>query len=194
LFAAVERPATMDRRTTLGAGLILVGLILCGLALAFPVDPVRVHDTRGATNMNVSVAEEYDYRVVAYENLSERGQELYVKTLENGGVYRVPVGQGAEDFAYPDPAVIRSTNRSLDYRGLLIERPANDGHLPPADEHPSMAEDAPANESTVTRYESMSTRTTDPPLGSGAHVPRLLALALGIGSLTAGAYLLVSKP
>jgi len=178
----------MERRTTFGVGLVLAGLLLCGLALAFPVDPVRVHDTRGATNMNESVAEGYDYRVVEYENLSERGQELYVKTLENGGVYRVPVGQGAEDFGYAAPGERKA------YRGLLIERPANDSHLPPADEHPSMAEDVPANESTVTRYESMSTQTKRPPVGSGAHLPRLLGLAAGIAALTAGAYLLVSKP
>jgi len=184
----------MERRTKLGVGLILAGLLLCGLALAFPVEPVRVHDTGAATNMNESVAEGYDYRVVEYENLSERGQELYVKTLENGGVYRVPIDEGAEDFPYPDLAVIRSTNRSLDYRGLLIERPANDSHLPPADENPSLAEDVPANESTVTRYELIRTQTKRPPLGSGAYVPRLLGLGLGIAALTAGGYLLVSKP
>jgi len=191
----------VERRTRVGAGLVVVGLLAFGLVLAVPVQPVHVHDTSSGSSLNESQAEDLGIRVVAYENLSERGQELYVKALENGGTYRVPVGEGAEDFAYPTDEEARAPGGLVEGKSnqtsnvlVIVERPADDGDLPPADERPEIASETRANESTITRYDQMRTRTEKPPIGSGAHVPRLAGLVLGLTSLTAGAYLLVSKP
>lgn len=186
----------MERRTRVGVALVLVGLLSFGLTLAFPVEPVRVHDTSGSMYANESTAEEMGYPVVAYENLSDRGQELYAKTLENGGTYRVPAGQGASDFAYPTDGEVRHAGARVgsDQTSnveVLIQRPADDGHLPPSDEVTRPGADM--NESTQLRYDLLTARTTTPPIGSGAHAPRLLGLVLGILAPTAGGYLLVSR-
>jgi hypothetical protein len=186
----------MERRTRIGVALVLVGLVSFGLALAFPVEPVRVHDTSGSMYANESTAEEMGYPVVAYENLSDRGQKLYVQTLENGGTYRVPAGQGAPDFAYPTDSEVRhagarvGSDRTSNVE-VLIERPAEDGHLPPSDELTRPGPDM--NESTQLRYDLLTARTRKPQVGSGAHAPRLLGLVLGIAASTAGGYLLASK-
>jgi len=189
----------MNERKKYGILLVLIGIVLGGVTLAFPVEPVLVHDTRPTNNLNESLAEEFNIRVVEYENLSDRGQELYVKSLENGGLYRVPIGKEASDWSYPTVDEQRPPGRDApaNYTSnvdIIVERPENDSHLPPADEDPSLATNSPANESTVTRYDLMTTRTKKPPIGSGAHVPRVLGLVLGLSSLTAGGYLLVSKP
>ncbi len=191
----------MERRTQIGAGLVVVGLLAFGLALAFPVQSVHVHDTTTASTLNETQAEEVGVPVVAYENLSDRGQELYVETLENGGTYRVPVGEGAEDFAYPTNEEARAPGGLVEGESnqtsnvvVVVKRPTDDGDLPPADETPAFADEDGPNESTVMRYDLMTTRTKKPPIGSGAHAPRLAGLVLGLTSLTAGAYVLVSKP
>ena len=90
----------MFDRITLSQTLVVLGVVLLiGPALA-PVQQYRVHDTRGGTVSDRAELEEQDFRIVAYQNLSDRGKELYRKTLENGGRYTVPIGQGAPDLEY----------------------------------------------------------------------------------------------
>lgn len=128
---------------TLAHGLVVVGIVLLvGPAIA-PVQQYRIHDTRDGTIADRAELEREGYRVVAYENLSDRGQELYRKTLENGGRYTVPMDQGASDFEYE---ASRDDSRS-DVRGrgdrpgvIVIERPP-DADLPEADEPVRAAED-----------------------------------------------------
>ena len=133
----------MFDRITISQTLVVLGVVLLiGPALA-PVQQYRVHDTGGGTVSDRAELEEQDFRIVAYENLSDRGKELYRKTLENGGRYTVPIGQGAPDFEYEAD---RDDGRS-DVRGfgerpgvIVIERPP-DADLPEADEPVRAAED-----------------------------------------------------
>ncbi|WP_246986782.1 hypothetical protein [Halorientalis marina] len=124
-------------RVTLAHALVAVGVVLLVVPALAPVQQYRVHDTRGGTTADRAELEESGIEVVAYENLSDRGQELYRETLENGGRYTVPIGQGAPDFDYgaedrddgrgpTGPSVRRSGT-------IAIERPP-DADLPPADE------------------------------------------------------------
>jgi len=123
-------------RITLAHALVAVGVVLLVVPALAPVQQYRVHDTRAGATADRADLEESGIEVIAYENLSDRGQELYRKTLENGGRYTVPVGQGAPDFEYgtergdgggpAGPSVRRSGT-------IAIERPP-DADLPPADE------------------------------------------------------------
>lgn len=188
----------MKKRNKAGILFILIGVGLSTAVLLFPVEQVHVHDTRSGTTLNESTADQYGYKILEYENLSDRGQELYVKTLENGGLYRVPVGKGADDWSYPTEDELRppGPNAPDNYTAntdVIIKRPENDSHLPPADENPESAKVEGPNQSTVKDYDLMETRTKKPPIGSGAHIPRLGGLVLSLTSLTTGAYLLVSK-
>jgi hypothetical protein len=134
----------MFDRVTLSQGLVVLGVVLLiGPALA-PVQQYRVHDTGGGTTSDRAELEEQGFRIVAYENLSDRGKELYRKTLENGGRYTVPIGQGAPDFEYEGN---RDEGGRSDVRGfgerpgmIVIERPP-DADLPEADEPLRAAED-----------------------------------------------------
>jgi len=134
----------MFDRVTLSQGLVVLGVVLLiGPALA-PVQQYRVHDTGGGTVSDRAELEEQGFRIVAYENLSDRGKELYRLTLENGGRYTVPVGQGAPDFEY---GANRDEDGRSDVRGfgerpgvIVIERPP-DADLPEADEPIRAAED-----------------------------------------------------
>lgn len=123
-------------RLTRSHALVVVGLLLLVAPAFAPLQPVLEHDTRRHTFENETALEAQGYRVVEYENLTDRGQELYVQTLEHGGTYRVPVGQGAADFRYPTEAEVDS-QRDYEARVALshvvIERPPN-ATLPPADE------------------------------------------------------------
>lgn len=123
-------------RTILTRALVLLGAVLLVAPALVPIQPVLYHDTRHGTVDDRAELEAQGYEVVAYENLSARGQELYVATLRAGGEYYVPLGAGADEFPYPSPSELRDVR---DYRQrstlgrIVIERPT-DGDLPPADE------------------------------------------------------------
>lgn len=186
-------------------------LVACGIALVvapalFPIQPVLSHDTRRGTIDNRTELERQGFEIIAYENLSERGQELYVRTLTNGGEYRVPRGEGAPDFTYHtpgDPDTAESHRERRTRRGVVIERPA-EADLPPADEPLRAAEDrheaaeergtadGPSVEERrrqIARYDLMTTRTTRPPLTARSSLARLLSVVLGVLTLGVGGYL-----
>lgn len=125
---------------------ILVGLgivLLIAPALA-PVQAMHFHDTRAGTTANGTELETHGVRVIPYEDLSERGQELYVKALENNGEYAVPTGEGApDDFHYVTDRDSSDNSGPRERRpGMIaIERPP-DADLPPADEPVRAAEEA----------------------------------------------------
>lgn len=126
----------MFDRVTPAHGLVVLGLVLLLAPALVPVQQYRIHDTRAGTFADRSDLEQQGFTIVAYENLSDRGQELYRKTLRHGGHYTVPIGQGASDFEYGDG----TTDEPSDVRGpgsrpgvIVIERPPN-ASLPPADE------------------------------------------------------------
>jgi hypothetical protein len=187
----------MEKRSKIGIGLIGLGLVLMGLTLAFPVEPVLIHDTSEPWEFNKSKSEELGYRVVSYENLSDRGQELYVRTLEADGRYKTSVDEGAKDWEYPTkgeqraPGVIAENDQTTNV-AVIIERPENDSHLPPASGGDDSGESA--NDTDYRRYDKMETVQRTPPIGSGAHIPRLLGLLLSVASLTGGGYLIATKP
>lgn len=123
-------------RTTLTRALVLLGVVLLVAPALLPVQPVLYHDTRRGTVDDRADLEAQGYEVVAYENLSARGQELYVTTLRAGGEYYVPLGAGADEFPYPSPSELRDVG---DYRerstlGRIVVKRPTDGELPPADE------------------------------------------------------------
>jgi len=116
--------------------LVAVGIVLLIAPALAPVQAMYFHETRVGTTANGTELEAHGVSVIAYEDLSPRGQELYVEALRHHGEYAVPVGEGAPgDFHYV-------TNRdSADDAGprerrpgtIAIERPP-DADLPPADE------------------------------------------------------------
>lgn len=194
----------MDRRNQLGTALVVLAALLFVAPAVFPVPVMLVHDTQAVTSAPPDRLEREGYRVIAYENLSERGQELYVETLEHGGVYRVPLGRGAPEFEYPTPAERRQAyeNGSRGARlQVVIERPESDESLPPADEpHRGPPEgereedgDTKQREPVSSRYDAIRTATERPPLGSTPQLLRLAAAALAVVALGTGGYLLSSK-
>src|SRR6056297_502486 len=90
----------MNRRNTLGTALVGLAVLLLVLPALFPVQTILVHDARPSTDDNGSQLEARGATVIDYGNLSERGQELYVKTLESSYDYTVPAGEGASEFNY----------------------------------------------------------------------------------------------
>lgn len=197
----------MDRRNQLGTALVVVAVVLFVVPAFFPVQAMLVHDTRRSTDLGVRSGGdvgETDQRVVAFEELSERGQDLYVETLERGGEYRVPVGQGAPEFNYltPEERSRAFENDSLTAFGIVIERPAEDGHLPPSDERffverEEMEGEEPVNQTRrrelAMRYDAMVTSTEQPPLGATPQLLRLGAALLAVLSLGLGGYFISSK-
>ncbi|PSP51057.1 hypothetical protein BRC74_07620 [Halobacteriales archaeon QH_7_68_42] len=171
----------MNRRNTLGTALVVLAVVLFVGPAVFPVQPVLTHDTDRTTRDSPSELREQGIPVVAYENLSERGQEVYVAALE-GEDYRVGQDAGAPDFRYPTSAERREAFEADNVSGtgmVVIERPEDDSDLPPADERFSGAreeEEAKNDEQPeerreerrerVLRYDAMVTATDQPPLGS----------------------------
>jgi len=172
----------------LPAALVAVGVLLLVLPAMLPVGPALHHDTGPSTGGNESMLEEQGYRVIAYENLSERGRELYRRTLESGGQYTVPLETGAPAFPYPsaaDLADIKGVEARLAAQGVVIERP-RDADLPPADERVYRSN---GSDSAVARYDYMTTRTANPPLTALSSLLRLFAVAGGVLAIAAGGYL-----
>lgn len=196
----------MIRYTTLANALLVAGVALLVAPVLFPIQPMLYHDTHQGTVGNESRIEEEGYEIVAYENLSERGQQLYVRTLRAGGEYRVPVDEGAPDFAYPSPgelADIRDYRERRTLQGIVVERPPN-ADLPPPDEPVEAAErdnrhaekrgteseqSIDARRQQIARYDVLTTRTDRPPLTASSSLLRLLSTAAGIVVLGTGGYL-----
>lgn len=182
----------MNRKRTLSLALVAVGIALLVTPALVPAQQLRYHETGAGTTADRAQLQEEGYQVVAYENLSTRAQDLYVRALRDGGEYAVPVGEGAPDFNY--------TTRT-DVRGIVIERPP-DGDLPPADEPTHMAEYARddgerGNESAsavrqrrqqIQRYDLVSLRTDSPPLTATPNLARLLSAVLGVVCIGVGGY------
>jgi len=193
--------------------LVAIGAVLVITPALVPVQPVLFHETGPGTAANGSQIATQGIEVVAYENLSDRGKELYRRALQNRGVYTVPVGQGASDFEYPSGDEESDSDEGPRSRfqqpGLIaIERPANSS-LPEADEPVRMAEErrrppqqgqnGSENNTTtpsveqrreqIMRYDLMITRTGTPGLTASPNLVRLLAVLLGIVSLGVGGYL-----
>ena len=195
----------MNRRNTLGTALVVLAVVLFVGPAVFPVQPVLSHDTDRSTRDSPSELREQGVPIVAYENLSERGQELYVRTLENDGGLRVGQDAGAPDFQYPTSAERREAFEADNMSGtgmVVIERPEDDSVLPPPDERffgPREEEEAESEEELeerrqqVLRYDAMVTGTGQPPLGSTRQLLRLGAVMLAVVSLGTGGYLLSSK-
>src|SRR6056297_2888247 len=134
----------MIQHISISRVLVALGIVLLIAPALAPVQAMHFHDTGAGTTANGTELEEHGVRVVAYEDLSERGQELYVEALRNHGQYAVPLGEGApDDFHYvtyqdsednADPSERRPGT-------IAIERPP-DADLPPADEPSYHAEEA----------------------------------------------------
>lgn len=200
----------MTRTSTFAGGLAALGIALLVAPALFPVQPVLFHDTDPGTTMNGSQLAEQNVTVVAYEDLSDRGKELYLAALRNGGEYTVPQGQGASDFAYPSNAELREVEDYDERRRMMqvvIERP-DDGSLPPADEPVDRAEYVAERESEreggsnrseaeiraqIARYDAMTTRTGQPDLMATPSLLRFLSAAGGVLAIGVGGYVR-SKP
>ena len=198
----------MNRRNTLGTALVVLAVVLFVVPAVFPVQPVLIHDTDRSTRDSPSELREQGVPVVAYENLSERGKEVYVAALERED-YRVGQDAGAPDFRYPTSAERREAFEADNMSGtgmVVIERPEDDSELPPPDERFFGAreeEEAENDEQPeerreerrerVLRYDAMMTATGQPPLGSTRQLLRLGAVMLAVVSLGTGGYLLSSK-
>lgn len=188
----------MNRRNKLGTALVVLAAVLFIVPALFPLQAVHTHDTRPGTFDGREQIEE-SMEIVSYENLSERGQTLYVLTLENEGVYRVPQGEGAPDFDYT-----ASEDRTQPRDGpagraeyVAIERP-EDADLPPADEpfqHHPEERDEPSEprREQAQRFDVMEVSTGPPPIDSPRQLLRLAAALLAVVSLGVGGYLLSSK-
>lgn len=194
--------------------LVAVGVALLVAPAAAPLDPVLVHETRDSTFENETTLEAQGYTIVAYENLSERGQEHYRRTLENDGRYTVPRDRGATDFAYPTANELGDTQgyRERDrLTTVVIERPP-DADLPPPDERTERAErlaeetNEEASDQTpfsnmseseirqqIARYDMMQTRTEQPDPTSRPALARFAAAVLGILGIGVCGYL-TTKP
>lgn len=201
-------------RHTIANVLLVVGIALLVAPMFAPIQPVLYHDTHRGTMDNRSQLEAQGYEIVAYENLSDRGKELYVRTLREGGQYHVPTGAGAAEFAYPSPDELAQVE---DYRKrealttVVIERPP-DADLPPPDEPVDAAEhieerrkdreegrtgeherqtgqSVEERRQQIARYEVLTTQTGRPPLTATASLLRLLSTVLGVTALGLGGYL-----
>jgi len=177
------------RRKRIGTALVVLAVVLFVIPAFFPVQTTLVHDTRPSVRQEPDELRDQGFEVVAYGNLSERGQELYVKTLENNGEYRVEPGLGAPEFDYAS---------SSGFRGdVVIERPDGDAGLPPADERfggpPREEEGESEPEERPPRYDAMRTGTEQPDLGALPQLLRLAAAMLAVLSMGVGGYLLSSK-
>ena len=199
----------MTHKSTLSTVLLVAGLVLLIAPALMPIQPTLVHDTTRDTIENASEISGDGYEIIAYENLSDRGQELYVQTLRSGGTYSVPVGEGAPEFRYSTAGELgeaESYHERNALQGVVIERPVA-GDLPPPDEDVTMAEqilehNQRANESGMSeaelrrqigRYDLMTTRTARPPLRDPASLAHLGIAVLGVLAIGTGGYFR-SKP
>lgn len=183
----------MDRRTTLGTALVVVAVLCFALPPLFPVQPVLVHDTRPNTLDGPDQIEAEGHEIYAYVNLTDRGQELYVATLENGGQYHVSPGEGAPDWAYPSPSERTVARQNgVDRPGHVVIERAGDADLPRADESPHGDAEGERWEQAQ-RYDLMAATEDRPPMDSTPQLLRLVAGLLGVVCAGMGGYLVSSK-
>jgi hypothetical protein len=192
----------MDRRNKVGTALVVLALVLFVVPAIFPVGSMLVHDTSRSTSAPPAELRQQGVPIVAYENLTDRGKDVYVETLERNGEYRVAVGEGAPAFVYPTDAerqaAFESDNRTAAGE-VVIERPENDESLPRAEEYyfPDQEDmnetEAEQRREQAMRYDMMVTATGQPPLGSTPQLLRLGAVMLAVVFLGVGGYLLSSK-
>jgi len=203
---------SLTRRSKIGAVLVAVGFVLLIAPSLAPVQPVLYHETNAGTTENETMLERQGYTIVEYQNLSDRGQELYVETLQRGGRMTVPLGEGAGEFSYPSEADLAEFERYSERekaQSVVIERPVN-ADLPPADEPLRAAEyrarDEPEREGEtpttpsdaeiqqlreeIAIYDIVTTSTGEPPLGGTQHLLRMVALLAGVVAIGTGGYLL----
>ena len=196
-----------DRLDTLGTVLVLAGVAALLLPALFPVQQVLYHETRPGTTANESELERQGHTVVEYENLSARGQEIYVAALRTPGEYTVPVGQGAPEFPYQRPANFSDGDDYQRQRALtsvVVERP-EDADLPPPDEPVEVvAYEAEEREGSVNRtelerrqrqtarYDLLTVRKGTPPLTASSNLMRLGAALFGVVAVGVGGYLRAS--
>lgn len=196
----------MNRRNTVGTALVGLAVVLFVVPAFVPVQPVLTHNTQAFTPGTGEDLAADGFRIVAYENLSDRGQELYRTTLERGGQYQVPAGRGAPEFDYPtDGEVARARGESETRPGsVVVERAVEHEDLPRPDEHFTGAVEeegeGPVNETVLERrrqqtlrFDLMQTRTGQPSLNSPPQLARLVAALLAVLSMGLGGYLLSSK-
>jgi len=208
---------------TRSGAVLALGTVLLLVPALLPVQPVLFHDTSAGTFADRAELEREGLEIVASENLSDRGQELYVLALRNDG-YAVPVGAGASDFEYPTDAELQNVTdprERLTLGRIVIERPP-DADLPPADEPTEAAErererrerrqqerqeqggqqtptpgtPTPSIEERrqqIARYDVMSTRTTLPAITETSSLARLFSILGGVILIGTGGYLR-SKP
>ena len=184
----------MTRRNTVGTALVGLAVLLFVLPALFPVQPVLVHNAGPSTQANESQLEARGATVIDYANLSDRGQELYVATLEGTRDYTVPAGEGAPEFNYTaDIAAIRE-GQEFPPNVVVIDRQGTEG-LPPAYEYgqSERATDANPERQQVRRYDMFVTRKGQPPLGSTTQLLRLGSVLLAVVALGVGGYLLSSR-
>lgn len=213
----------MRRDVPLSSALLGLGIALLIAPVLLPIQPVLYHDTDPGTMANRTTLEDRGYEIIAYENLSARGQALYVQTLRSDGEYTVPLDEGAPEFAYPTAGELGALD---DYRErerrqtIIIERPP-EASLPPPGEPVEAAEHrvrdreerrkernengaTAANRTTagptvgelrqqIGRYDQMTTRTDRPPLTALSSLLRLGSVVGGILAIGIGGYV-HSKP
>ena len=196
-----------DRLDTIGTVLLVAGVAALLVPALFPVQQVLYHESRAGTMANESQLERQGYTVIAYENLSERGQEIYVAAIETPGEYTVPVGQGAPEFPYQRPAnvsEIEDYQRQRALTSVVIERP-DDADLPPPDEPVEVVEyeaeerGEPVNETAIeqrqrqtARYDMLTVRQGTPLLTASSNLLRLAVAMFGIIAIGVGGYLRAS--
>jgi hypothetical protein len=190
----------MNRRNTVGTALVVLAVVLFVVPVFFPVQPALVHNTRDTVPGEPEIIRDDGYEIVTYENLSDTGQDLYVRTLENGGEYRINQGGGAPEFEYPTDAERDAAfeNETIERPGgIVIVRPEDDAGLPPADERafgpPRENETEQERRERALRYDAMETRTEQPPLGALPQLLRLVAALFAVVSMGVGGHLLSSR-
>lgn len=184
----------MNRRNKVGTALVGLAVLLLVLPALFPVQAVLVHDARPSTDASESQLEARGATVIDYGNLSERGQELYVKTLDSSSDYTVPAGEGAPEFNYTADVSTIQEEREFSSNVVVIDRQGADG-LPPANEYGQRARDGRTSDERreIQRYDMMVTREGQPPLGSTTQLLRLGSVLLAVVLLGVGGYLLSSR-
>ncbi|WP_408960305.1 hypothetical protein [Natrinema sp. 74] len=190
----------MKKRNKFGTAFVVLALVLFTVPALFPMQAMLTHDTRDSTFDGQEKLEEQGVEIIKYNNLSEKGQELYVQALKNGGEYRVSTEQGVPEFDYmtsAERAQLQEENPEYRHGVVAIERP-DDATLPPADEpvdrvpSENNGEEEQRREQ-VQRYDLMEISKGPPPLGATPQLLRLAATLLAVVSFGTGGYLLSSK-
>lgn len=162
-------------------GLGALSIVLLVAPVVAPPSGTLIHDTAFNSNhTSIEEASDRSYAIYHERNLSDRARTLYRKALENGGIYRVPAGDGASEFRYPDASSIEAGpgERLNTSRFLVAIVRANDSTLPPANEELGTA-----------RIEVMATVTKKPSLLSVPYILRYVSLLAGTVLLVSSVYL-----